>query len=1247
MYCLECYTENPEGVLLCQKCGCLLDPPDMEEKNLIQGRYEIISSLSEGGMGGISVAYDLNLNKSCALKEISVDYIKKLSPGEKDRVIKLFKKEAELLARLRHPNLPYVSNYFVDNNRCYIVMDYIEGKDFEVILEENENEGLDEKQVIEWAIQICRILEYLHGQKPPVVHGDIKSANIIVRNSDGWLMLVDFGSAVSKNIKEKGETSGTPGYAAPELYDGILDEKSDMYSLGATLYELLTGGLPEEEFDFIPLCEVNPEITPELEKTIMKCLNYERSERYGSILELKQDLLSLYKKFFSPPVNKYRTSTLIESNGSISDMEDEIKTAPIKVFIINNDIQFYEAFQNIAKLLKGIVLTGNALNGKEAIDILKKVKEKPDVILIDVNMPVINGIVTARLSKEILPQVKIVMLTAEVNEKEFLDSLNAGASGYILKTESSWEDLEKSIKKAYNGGMPICPEASSLLVKAFSGTKGLSLRAGTEKEKICIFCNTNNDFEAEYCKKCGSYLNESDNPDENDEVIEEIVIIEDGEDGEEFIEEIIILEDDENQEKSPEKSCETTKIDNIHKSWAYNAMGSKYYIENKKELALEHYKKAIEIYAENADAHINIGNFILKDLQENGKKVDEKKINKALYHFSRVIDLKPEGPIFCEAEKGIKELEGFLVKEKNEEIYINDKTSDSSIIKVEFSDRIISSESSSSSIFDISSQAVSSKNIDNKTSVTLLERDEIPEEEETWEEMEPKSIYQQMLKITPLDPVIYNKIGFTYFQCKEPNQSLYHFKKALEIDPEFPEALLNLGLVYKENKKILKALHSLRLCIKVSKDNNIKNIAQNYIKEIENMDFLKSQDDSSIKAESVMEVKEEKFEDRDKKYTASKNEVERNEKIEKLTEKPEKTPVEQIRPEERINSFKEELKNSPGDPVIYNKLGRVYYDYGNYDEAFTNYEKAIILDPDCAEAHLNLALFYRDRNNILKSMRHLRLCAKTAQDKSLKIMAEKYLAEIEEKGSDVKSNDKSPAYETREVIIKKKRIESENEEIVKFKEDLEKNPEDLETITSLANKYKEKGELEKALEYYNKALDVKKDPRIYLDTALIYKELGNFSKALEYFKNSARKSTSSELLSEAKNNITQIEENLKEDKESPPDKEIKEKSHIEKEIKILKESLKSSGDEVSIHLKLGKLYSEAGHMDNGIEHYNKYLKLNKNDAIAYSELALLYKSKGNIFNSLRYLRVAISKTEDRELKEIFEKYIKDIEEGKD
>ena len=659
MYCLECYSENPDGALFCEQCGCPFGIKEKkEEKNLLKDRYKIISSLSSGGIGGISLGYDVRLNRACAIKGIYRKGLKDLPMDKKEEILRPFKKEAELLANLRHPNLPCVTDYFVENDICYLVMDYIEGKDLEIILEEQGGEkGLPEKQVIEWSIQICRILEYLHEQKPPVIHGDIKPANLIIRDSDGWIMLVDFGTAAFEPEDDE-ESYGTDGYAPPEQYVGAREIRSDIYSIGATIYELLAGILPEEPFKFTPLKKIDPKISVETERIVMKCLEYEVDNRYTNSTILKQSLLNAYKKNFGLTDSRYRTGKLIVKEQKICDVSHESKSDLIKVFIIDSDRDMCNNFKDVAAFFKGVTVTGMAYNGKNALSNIMSAEVKPDVILMELKIPdikpldVINGI------KEISPESKIVILTTSLAEEEFLSSFNAGASGYILKGDTSWEDLEKSIKKAYDGGTPISPDASTFLIKALTSRQLSPDKAGGVKlDKISLIQNEKEEIVDEY----------EEQEDYEEEVIEEIVVFEGDERGssdEEIIEEIVLVDDDRDTFDSEQEDHKEEQVD--PKAEELREIGRKYILKGDLASALIYLKEALKynpsepelnyelanIYYTSGDFH-NALNYYKITLQARPDVADiyvfigqiylvEGEYEEALTYFNKAIELNPD-----------------------------------------------------------------------------------------------------------------------------------------------------------------------------------------------------------------------------------------------------------------------------------------------------------------------------------------------------------------------------------------------------------------------------------------------------------------------------------------------------------------------------------------------------------------------------------------------------------------------------
>jgi len=211
-------------------------------------------------------------------------------------MVQNFEREASILATLNHPAIPQVYDYFVEGDRAYLVTEFIPGKDLEALL--NETEGFfPEVQVIQWAIQICDILTYLHTRRPqPVVFRDMKPSNIML-DEQGRVRLVDFGIAKVFQSGEKGTMIGTEGYSPPEQYRGIAEPRGDIYALGATLHHLLTKQDPRLETPFSfhqrPIHKYNPTVSVEFQEIIHRALEYDIQKRFGSAEELKRALLSL------------------------------------------------------------------------------------------------------------------------------------------------------------------------------------------------------------------------------------------------------------------------------------------------------------------------------------------------------------------------------------------------------------------------------------------------------------------------------------------------------------------------------------------------------------------------------------------------------------------------------------------------------------------------------------------------------------------------------------------------------------------------------------------------------------------------------------------------------------------------------------------------------------------------------------------------------------------------------------------
>ncbi|MFN3742460.1 MAG: serine/threonine protein kinase [Anaerolineales bacterium] len=280
-------------------------PLPLKEGEVLRGRYRIRQRIGQGGMGNIYLADDLRLSgRQCALKE--VEYERSLPPKVLEQAREQFFREASILARLDHPNLPKVSDFFSSGNRDYLVMDYVPGKDLRTMIQEarRERRFLDEMQVLGWAAQLMDALAYLHGQDPPIIHRDIKPSNIKLM-PNGLIKLVDFGLVKILAPDEVTITiiqgQGTVIYTPLEQYGGEdvhTDARSDIYALGATLYHLLTNEPPvEARRRFLepqslkPPRAINPEISARTEQAILWAMALHPDQRPPNIEAFRQALL--------------------------------------------------------------------------------------------------------------------------------------------------------------------------------------------------------------------------------------------------------------------------------------------------------------------------------------------------------------------------------------------------------------------------------------------------------------------------------------------------------------------------------------------------------------------------------------------------------------------------------------------------------------------------------------------------------------------------------------------------------------------------------------------------------------------------------------------------------------------------------------------------------------------------------------------------------------------------------------------
>ncbi|NJL92668.1 MAG: serine/threonine-protein kinase [Anaerolineae bacterium] len=337
----------------------------LQPNTILQNRYRIENVLGVGGMGSVYKARDLQFPEAQRFVAVKEMLQQSTDPQFRDIALRNFRREANILAALNHPAIPTIHDYFATRERAYLVMEYIDGNDLDKTLG-TEPGFLPVSQVMEWAIAVCDVLEYLHNCEPPIIFRDMKPSNIMI-NSQNRLRLIDFGIAKHFEPGTKGTMIGTEGYAAPESYQGKATPSSDIFGVGATLHHILTNHDPRTETPFTfgerPIRAVNPDVPPELENVVMRAVAFDASERFATASEMKIALMRLLGVGRSASLVAGATTALAVGSAGILDepdgwgalgdgltveprwslkVEDEIRSKPA----VHKDIVYVTVYDN-------------------------------------------------------------------------------------------------------------------------------------------------------------------------------------------------------------------------------------------------------------------------------------------------------------------------------------------------------------------------------------------------------------------------------------------------------------------------------------------------------------------------------------------------------------------------------------------------------------------------------------------------------------------------------------------------------------------------------------------------------------------------------------------------------------------------------------------------------------------------------------------------------------------------------------
>ena len=315
---------------------------------MLQDRYRVLMLHAVGGMSTVYKAQDLRFTRVTRLCIVKEMLNTAADPQVRAMVKSNFEREANILAALNHPGIVEVYDFFSEGKRSYLVLEYVDGKTLEDLLDEAEG-FLPESQVVNWAIQVCQVLSYLHSHDPqPIVFRDIKPSNIML-DGHGRIRLIDFGIARNFQSGQKGTMIGTEGYTPPEQYRGSAEPRVDIYALGATMHHLLSKQDPKLEAPFSfherPIHRTNPTVSRELTDVVNRALEYDIDKRFGSAEEMQRALMSLSSARGRSGTAPFGTTAFVGSD--ITPLwrfrcEDEIRSTPA----VHNGIVYVGAYDH-------------------------------------------------------------------------------------------------------------------------------------------------------------------------------------------------------------------------------------------------------------------------------------------------------------------------------------------------------------------------------------------------------------------------------------------------------------------------------------------------------------------------------------------------------------------------------------------------------------------------------------------------------------------------------------------------------------------------------------------------------------------------------------------------------------------------------------------------------------------------------------------------------------------------------------
>jgi DNA-binding NarL/FixJ family response regulator/tRNA A-37 threonylcarbamoyl transferase component Bud32 len=439
----------------------------------LNNRYEVIELIGEGATAAVYRGLDTRLQRTVAIK-IMFPYVDSTTRRR-------FQREALAAARLNHTNIMGIYDVDEEDDQPYLIIEFIEGQPLFSFIPSSPD------VVVEFGRQICVALHYAHRQG--LIHRDIKPANIHITPT-GQVKIMDFGLAItgaSKRLTATGRIIGTPAYLSPEQAQGLtLTARTDIYSTGVVLYELVTGALPFDADDIgvlllqqvkqppKPPSEIVPEIPIELERVILKSLAKQPEARFETAGAMAAALAESVQR----SDQTISTQVIAERVDEVRREEAERQAAANNVIrvALADDHRILRA--SLAVVLsddEAIEVVGQADDGAQALDLVHDLE--PDVLLLDLNMPGTGGLDVLPEIRETLPDMKVLVLTGRDEDSYIMRALRAGAHGYVLKTTDE-DALIQAVKDVADGhvvlGRGVAERVVQLMAQEDRAREGLS-----------------------------------------------------------------------------------------------------------------------------------------------------------------------------------------------------------------------------------------------------------------------------------------------------------------------------------------------------------------------------------------------------------------------------------------------------------------------------------------------------------------------------------------------------------------------------------------------------------------------------------------------------------------------------------------------------------------------------------------------------------------------------------------------------